>query len=97
MLVEFQNKSFETKIEPYLEHCFIVARVPTNIFEYILLIAELPTSENEKWLFEVEYGLKDGHTESSEWQLSDKLKEYLKVEILDYILKTKDKRFYKQE
>ena len=90
MLVDFNNKQYETNIEPYFEHCFIVARVPTDIFEYILLIAELPTSKNEKWLFEVEYGFNDGHAETYNWQLSNKIKEYLKVEILDYILKTKE-------
>ena len=90
MLVDFNNEQYETNIEPYLEHCFIVAKVPTNIFEYILLIVEIPTNKNEQWLFEVEYGFDDGHTETREWHLSDILKEYLKVEILDYILKTKE-------
>lgn len=94
MLVNFLDKQYETYVEPYLEHSFIVSRIPTNEYEYIFLIVELPTSNKEDWLFEVEYGFKDGHAETKEWVFPDIQKEYLKVEVLDYVLKTKDRRFY---
>lgn len=89
MLIEYQNKSFKTKIEPYNEYTYIVSRVPTDKYEYILLIAELPSNQNEEWLFEVEYGFKNGSAETEEWIISDLQKEHIKVEILDYIIKNK--------